>query len=93
MTLRGDALVYQVETITYSLNGTNLQRNGAQNILATNVTNFQITDQYNPAVPETFGSYQITLAVTTRTNDPDFPGGFRTRTLTSTIKARNLTTS
>ncbi len=88
MTLRATAQVYKVETITYALNGTTLTRDG--NVLATSVTNFQITDQYNPAVPDTFGRYQIVMAVTTRTSDPDFPGGFRTRTLTSTIKARNL---
>lgn len=87
-TLRANAQLYRVETITYALNGNTLTRDG--NLLATSVTNFQITDQYNPVIPDTFGRYQIVMAVTTRTNDPDFPGGFRTRTLTSTIKARNL---
>jgi hypothetical protein len=61
--------------------------------LANNVTTLQVTDLFNPTppvVPETFGSYEIVLTVTTRTDDPDFPGGRRSRTLTSTIKARNL---
>jgi len=88
VTLRANALVYRVGTVRYQLNGNTLERNGEA--LATNVTDFQITDLYNEAEPETFGSYQIVLTVQTRTNDPDFPGGFRTRTLTSTIKARNL---
>lgn len=89
--LRTDALVYRVEPVTYALNGNTLTRNG--DLLATNVQNFQITDLYNPGppqVPETFGSYQIVLTVATRTNDPDFPGGVRMRTLTSTLKARNM---
>ncbi|MBW2058346.1 MAG: prepilin-type N-terminal cleavage/methylation domain-containing protein [Deltaproteobacteria bacterium] len=89
--LRANALVYRVGTVHYRLNGTDLERNGS--VLANNVINFQITDQYNPGpppVPETFGKYQIQLTVQTRTNDPDFPGGFRTRSLTSTIRARNL---
>jgi prepilin-type N-terminal cleavage/methylation domain-containing protein len=93
-TLRAKALVYRVGTVQYRLSGDDLERNG--DILATNVTDFQIADLYNPgppAVPETFGSYQIMLTVATRTNDPEFPGGLRMRTLTSTIKARNLNMS
>ena len=89
--LRADALVYRVEPVTYALNGNTLTRNG--DLLATDVQNFQITNLYNPGppeVPETFGSYQIVLTVATRTNDPDFPGGVRMRTLTSTLKARNM---
>lgn len=88
VTLRTNALIYRVGTVQYQLNGNTLTRNA--DVLATNVTSFQITDQYIPGVPETFGRYQIVLTVRTRTNDPDFPDGFRTRTLTSTIKARNL---
>lgn len=93
-TLRQNALVYRVGTVRYQLNGNTLLRNGS--VLANNVTDFQITDLYNPGPPpvaETFGSYQVVLTVRTRTNDPDFPGGFRARTLRSTIKARNLKTS
>lgn len=90
-TFRANALVYRVGTVHYQLNGNNIERNGS--VLATHVTDFQIADQFNPgppAVPETFGRYQIQLTVETRTNDPDFPGGVRTRSLTSTIRARNL---
>ncbi|NIO04401.1 MAG: prepilin-type N-terminal cleavage/methylation domain-containing protein [Proteobacteria bacterium] len=89
--LRTNALVYRVGTVRYQLNGTTLLRNGS--VLANNVNAFQITDLFNagpPAVAETFGSYQVVLTVTTQTNDPDFPGGVRVRTLRSTIKARNL---
>jgi prepilin-type N-terminal cleavage/methylation domain-containing protein len=91
---RQNALVYRVGTVQYQLNGTRLERNGQ--LLADNVTIFQITDLYNPGppeIPETVGSYRIDLTVTTRTDDPDFPTGVRTRTLTSTIKARNLNRS
>jgi prepilin-type N-terminal cleavage/methylation domain-containing protein len=89
--LRANALVYRVGTVTYQLVGNTLTRNGS--ILAANVADLQIIDQFNPGpppVPETYGSYQIVLTVNTRTNDPDFPGATRARTLTSTIKARNL---
>jgi hypothetical protein len=88
---RTNALVYRVGTVQYQLNGTTLFRNGS--VLANNVNAFQITDLFNagpPPVAETFGSYQVVLTVTTETNDPDFPGGVRVRTLRSTIKARNL---
>ena len=91
---RQNALVYRVGTVRYQLNGTRLERNGE--LLANNVTDFQITDLYDPGPPEvleTVGSYRIQLTVQTRTNDPDFPDGFRERTLTSTIKARNLNRS
>ena len=89
--LRANALVYRVGTVRYQLVGNRLERNGE--LLANNVTTLQVTDLFNPTppvVPETFGSYEIVLTVTTRTDDPDFPGGRRSRTLTSTIKARNL---
>jgi prepilin-type N-terminal cleavage/methylation domain-containing protein len=89
--LRANALLYRIGTVQYQLVGNNLLRNGS--VLATDVTAFQITDLFNPGPPvvsDTFGSYQIALTVRTRTNDPDFPGGWRTRRLTSTIKARNL---
>ncbi len=87
------ALVYRVECVNYALNGTDLERNNE--VLASNVTGFQITDFSDPAVPETLGKYEVSITVRTRTNDPDWPqdGGFRTRTLTSTIKARNLSDS
>lgn len=91
VSLRSNALVYRVGTVTYQLVGNNLMRNGS--ILATDVTGFEVTDRFDPGpppVPETFGSYRIVLTVASRTADPDFPGGRRTRTLTSTIKARNI---
>lgn len=101
--IRQDALVYRVETVTYSMNGTDLVRTGGggnSGVLARNVhldpsdglLDFEIVNLYNPAVPETFGSYQISLTIETRTNDPDFISGVRTRTLTSTIQARNMST-
>jgi prepilin-type N-terminal cleavage/methylation domain-containing protein len=89
--LRANALVYRVGTIQYQLVGNRLERNGS--VLATNVTAFQITNLFDPGPPpveESFGTFQVALTVETETNDPDFPGGRRTRTLTSTIKARNL---
>jgi len=75
--------VYRVEAMEYEWTETTgeLRRNGS--VLAANVDNFQITDLNN-------GSYQVTIKVETRTNDPDFAGGHRERTLTSTIRARNL---
>ena len=75
--------VYRVETMAYQWteNTGELRRNGS--VLAANVDSFQITDLNN-------GSYQVAITVGTRTNDPDFAGGHRKRTLTSTIRARNL---
>jgi len=78
--------VYRVERLTYHWTESNkeLTRNGS--LLASSVKDFQITDLGN-------GSYQISLTVETRTNDPDFTGGHRERTLTSTIRARNVVIS
>ena len=78
--------VYKVEKITYHWveNTQTLERNNS--LLATDVSNFQLTDLGN-------GSYQIVLTVQTRTDDPDFAAGRRARTLTSTIRARNVSTS
>jgi prepilin-type N-terminal cleavage/methylation domain-containing protein len=78
--------VYKVERITYHWveNTRTLERNNS--LLATDVSNFQVTDLGN-------GSYQVVLTVQTRTDDPDFAAGRRSRTLTSTIRARNVSTS
>jgi hypothetical protein len=78
--------VYSVERLTYywAENTKDLRRN--ESLLAGNVKDFQVTDLGN-------GSYQIALTVETRTSDPDFAGGHRERTLTSTIRARNVVTS
>lgn len=78
--------VYKVEKVTYRWveNTRSLERNNS--LLATDVSNFQVTDFGN-------GSFQVVLTVETRTDDPDFAAGRRARTLTSTIRARNVITS
>jgi len=78
--------VYKVEKIIYRWveNTRSLQRNNS--LLATDVSDFQVTDLGN-------GSLQVVLTVETRTDDPEFAAGRRARTLTSTIRARNVITS
>jgi prepilin-type N-terminal cleavage/methylation domain-containing protein len=78
--------VYKVEKITYHWveNTRTLERNNS--LLATDVSSFQVTDLGS-------GSFQVVLTVETRTDDPDFAAGRRARTLTSTIRARNVITS
>ena len=78
--------VYKVEKITYHWveNTRSLERNNS--LLATDVRDFQVTDRGD-------GSFQVVLTVETRTDDPDFAAGRRARTLTSTIRARNVITS
>ena len=78
--------VYRVEVMTYQWteNTGQLTRNGS--LLATHVEDFQVTDQDD-------GSFQVAITVETRTDDPEFAGGRRDRTLTSTIMARNMIVS
>jgi prepilin-type N-terminal cleavage/methylation domain-containing protein len=77
--------VYKVQKMTYHWmeNARTLQRDNS--VLATDVSNFQVTDLGD-------GSFEIVLTVQTRTDDPDFDGR-RARTLTSTIRSRNIITS
>lgn len=78
--------VYLVETMSYDwMESTGeLRRNGS--VLATHVQDFQVANLNN-------GSFQVHITIDTRTNDPDFPQGRRQRTLTSTIRARNVSVS